>query len=75
MNKNQMKGASKNTLGKVQRAAGKLTGNRSQQAKGLGKQVAGKVQQRVGDAESALEGASRKSGRRSSTKNTLTRSR
>ncbi len=76
MNKNQIKGASKNTVGKVQRAVGKLTGNRRQQAKGLGKQIAGKTQQRVGDVESALTApATRKTSRRTTTRTTLTRSR
>lgn len=55
MNKDQIKGAAKASMGKLQRAAGKLVGSRKQQAKGIAKQIAGKVQQRLGDVEEALE--------------------
>ena len=41
MNKDQVKGATKEVAGKVQEAAGKLVGSKEQQAKGIGKQVAG----------------------------------
>ncbi len=54
MNKDQIKGAAKNVGGKVQEAAGKLTGNTTQQAKGLAKQVEGKAQERVGDLKAAV---------------------
>jgi uncharacterized protein YjbJ (UPF0337 family) len=63
MNKDQVKGAAKATVGKVQRATGKLVGSRTQQAKGIAKQVAGKTQQRLGDVKEALAD-SRKQGRR-----------
>ena len=39
MNKDQAKGTVKDIAGKVQQEAGKLTGNREQQAKGLQKQA------------------------------------
>ena len=59
MNKDQVKGAARTSVGKIQRAAGKLVGSRSQQAKGFAKQVVGKAQQRFGDIKQAA-GASRK---------------
>jgi len=60
MNKNQVKGAAKDAIGKVQEGAGKLTGNKQQQAKGLGKQAAGKAQKGVGDATEAVRNAGKK---------------
>lgn len=55
MNKDQVKGVAKDTAGKIQQAAGKLTGSKSQQAKGLEKQVSGKVQKGVGDVKEAAK--------------------
>ena len=55
MNKDQVKGVAKDTAGKIQEAAGKLTGSKSQQAKGLEKQVSGKVQKGVGDVKEAAK--------------------
>ena len=55
MNKNQVKGAAKASVGKLQRAAGKLVGSRKQEAKGIAKQVAGKAQQRFGDVQKAIQ--------------------
>jgi uncharacterized protein YjbJ (UPF0337 family) len=55
MNKDQIKGGVKDTAGKVQEQAGKLTGNKEQQAKGIGKQAAGKVQKGVGDVKDAAK--------------------
>ena len=55
MNKDQAKGTLKDFSGKVQEQAGKLVGNKSQQAKGLKKQVAGKAQQRLGDAKELVK--------------------
>jgi len=60
MNRNQVKGALKDAAGKVQEGAGRVTGNRSQEAKGLGRQAAGKVQKGVGDAVEAVRDAARK---------------
>ena len=54
MNKDQVKGATKDIAGKIQEEAGKLTGSTEQQVKGLGKQVEGKVQKAVGDAKEAV---------------------
>lgn len=61
MNKDQVKGATKQVAGKVQEGAGKLVGSREQQAKGLAKQVSGKIQKNVGDAKENLEDASKNS--------------
>ena len=41
MNKDQVKGTAKDVAGKVQEGAGKVTGDREQEAKGLAKQVEG----------------------------------
>ena len=57
MNKDQIKGGVKDAAGKVQEQAGKLTGNKEQQAKGIGKQAAGKVQKGVGDVKDAVKNA------------------
>jgi len=61
MNRDQLKGAAKDAGGKIEREAGKLTGNKSQQAKGMARQVEGKVQKGVGDVKGAAREASRKS--------------
>lgn len=55
MNKDQVKGATKEVAGKVQEKAGALVGNREQQAKGLVKQCEGNVQKNVGNAKEALK--------------------
>ena len=55
MNKNQVKGETKEVAGKVQEKFGKLVGSKEQQAKGLSKQVAGKVQKGIGDASESLK--------------------
>lgn len=57
MNKDQVKGATKEAAGKVQEAAGKLVGSKEQQAKGLGKQVAGGSQKAYGDVKEAVKDA------------------
>lgn len=55
MNKDQVKGTTKDIAGKIQEGAGKLTGNKEQEAKGLAKQVAGKTQKSVGDTKEAVK--------------------
>jgi len=55
MNKDQVKGTLKDIGGKIQEEAGKVVGNRNQEAKGLEKQVEGKVQKKVGDAEEVIK--------------------
>lgn len=54
MNSNQIKGAAKDAVGKVQRTAGEVTGSVSQQAKGATKQVAGKMQKAAGDVQQSV---------------------
>jgi uncharacterized protein YjbJ (UPF0337 family) len=61
MNKDQVKGATKQAIGKVQEQPGKLVGSEEQEAKGLGKQVAGNVQKNVGDAKENVSDAIKKS--------------
>ena len=53
MNKDQLKGGAREVAGKVQRAAGKVTGSPKTQAKGFVREVAGKMQKSVGNAEEA----------------------
>lgn len=55
MNKDQVKGVTKDIAGKVQEQAGKLVGSKEQQIKGLSKQVSGKVQKGVGDVKQSVE--------------------
>ena len=55
MNKDQVKGAAKDVVGKVQEKAGKLVGSKEQQIKGLSKQISGKVQKGVGDVEESVK--------------------
>jgi uncharacterized protein YjbJ (UPF0337 family) len=45
--------------GKLQEAAGELTGNREQEAKGILKQVEGKGQKALGDAKEIVKDASK----------------
>ena len=59
MNKNQVKGAVKEIVGKVQEEAGKLVGNNEQQAKGLSKQISGKAEKVYGDVKEAVKDATR----------------
>jgi uncharacterized protein YjbJ (UPF0337 family) len=54
MNKNQVKGTSKQVVGKVQEKAGRLVGSKEQQIKGLSKQISGKAQKGLGDVEQAI---------------------
>ncbi len=61
MNRNQVKGAAKDTAGKIQRKVGELTGDENQQAKGTARQVEGKIQKGVGNVEQALDKADRES--------------
>ena len=51
MNTDQMKGAIKQGVGKVQEKAGKVTGSTEHRAEGVSKQVEGKVQKNFGDAK------------------------
>ncbi len=55
MNKNQVKGTTKDIAGKVQEQTGKLLGSKEQQVKGLSKQISGKIQKDVGDIEQSVK--------------------
>ncbi len=55
MNKNQVKGTTKDIAGKVQEQTGKLVGSKEQQVKGLSKQISGKIQKDVGDIEQSVK--------------------
>ncbi len=55
MNRDQAKGTMKDVAGKIQRKAGEITGNTSQQIKGAAKQVVGKVQKGVGKVRDDAE--------------------
>jgi uncharacterized protein YjbJ (UPF0337 family) len=55
MNKDQVKGVLKETEGKIQEGAGKLVGNKEQEAKGLQKQGEGKVEKKIGDAKETVK--------------------
>ncbi|NLD68311.1 MAG: CsbD family protein [Limnobacter sp.] len=57
MNKDQVKGAVKDTAGKVQQKTGEAVGSQEQQAKGLAKQGEGKAQKTVGDAKEVVKQA------------------
>ncbi|MDO9150260.1 MAG: CsbD family protein [Methylotenera sp.] len=55
MNKDQVKGKSKEIAGKVQEETGKLVGSKNQQIKGLSKQISGKAEKNYGDVKDALK--------------------
>ncbi|MDO8654118.1 MAG: CsbD family protein [Undibacterium sp.] len=57
MNKDQIKGVTKDIAGKIQEDAGKLVGSKEQQAKGLLKQVEGKSEKALGDAKEVVKDA------------------
>jgi len=59
MNKDQVEGKLQDIGGKIQEEAGKLVGNKSQEAKGLKNQVEGKTQEKYGDVKDALNDATR----------------
>ena len=60
MNKDQVKGVTKEVAGKVQESAGNVVGSKTQQAKGLEKQVEGKAEKNLGDAKEVVKDAARK---------------
>jgi uncharacterized protein YjbJ (UPF0337 family) len=60
MNKDQVKGTLKDSLGKVQEKAGHLVGSADQERKGIAKQVEGRSQKAVGNLKEAVKDASHK---------------
>jgi uncharacterized protein YjbJ (UPF0337 family) len=55
MNRDKLEGTAKDVAGKVQRKAGELTGDTSQEAAGAAKQVEGKTQKTVGKVKDAAD--------------------
>jgi uncharacterized protein YjbJ (UPF0337 family) len=52
---NQVKGATKEVAGKVQKNVGDLTDNTSQELKGKARELEGKGQRKVGETESKID--------------------
>jgi uncharacterized protein YjbJ (UPF0337 family) len=55
MNSDQIKGATKEVAGKVQKGVGNLTDNPSQQVKGASKEIEGKTQKEYGNAKEKVK--------------------
>lgn len=60
MNKDQVKGSSKDMAGKIQQKAGEAMNSQKHQAKGLGKQAEGKTQKAYGDTKEAIKDATKR---------------
>lgn len=60
MNKDQIKGAVKDAVGKVQRKTGEAVGSVNLQRRGLAKQAEGKVQKVAGNVQEAVKGLLRR---------------
>jgi len=59
MNKDQVKGLSKNIAGKIQEISGKAVNSKSQQTKGVEKQIMGKVEKAIGDSKEIVKESSK----------------
>ncbi len=57
MNKDQVKGAVKEIVGKAQEKTGKIIGSKEQQVKGLNNQISGNAEKSYGDAKEAIKEA------------------
>jgi uncharacterized protein YjbJ (UPF0337 family) len=57
MNRDQVEGAARTLGGKVQEAAGSVTGDAKSRVEGLANQAAGRVQEGYGEATEAVAGA------------------
>jgi uncharacterized protein YjbJ (UPF0337 family) len=55
MNKDQIKGKVTEITGRIERQAGKLTGNRKTQLAGMRKQAKGKIQKAWGNVKSSVK--------------------
>jgi uncharacterized protein YjbJ (UPF0337 family) len=55
MDKDRVKGAARNVVGKIKETFGKATGRKSTQAEGNKDQAAGKVQRAYGRAKDAMK--------------------
>lgn len=60
MNKDQLKGAAKDIVGKAQQKVGKATGSEKQQIKGLQKQADGKIQKGAGNVKEVFKDANKR---------------
>lgn len=60
MNKDQVKGTIKESIGKAQEKLGEVTGNTEQEAKGLKREIEGKLQRGYGDAKEKVKDAVKK---------------
>jgi uncharacterized protein YjbJ (UPF0337 family) len=56
MNKDQVKGKTKEVAGKGQQKVGEAVGSRQQQSEGLSNQAEGKAQKKVGDVKEIAKG-------------------
>ena len=59
MNTDQVKGAAKEVMGKVQQKTGEILNSPEQQVKGVAKQVEGSVQKNYGDAKEDIKDATK----------------
>jgi uncharacterized protein YjbJ (UPF0337 family) len=59
MNKDQIKGAAKEVVGKVQQETGKVFGSKTQQSKGLAKQISGEAEKNYGNAKELIKDANK----------------
>lgn len=59
MNTDQVKGAAKEAMGKVQQTAGEILNSPEQQVKGIAKQVEGNIQKNYGDAKENIKDATK----------------
>lgn len=55
MNKDQVKGASKETTGEIKQQVGRALNDRELEAKGTAKELEGKLQKKVGDTRETLK--------------------
>jgi uncharacterized protein YjbJ (UPF0337 family) len=55
MNKDQLKGSTKEAAGKLQKQGGKAVGSSEQEVKGKARELAGKAQKAFGDAKQSVE--------------------
>lgn len=55
INKDQIKGRAKEAEGKVQEVAGRIVGNKEQEAKGMAKKSLGQLQATLGDVKQNMK--------------------
>ncbi len=57
MNKDQVKGRTEQTKGKIKEIAGKTTGNKSLESEGTVQKIGGKIKAEYGDVKSSVKRA------------------